>query len=612
MDHCATNLRYSRRLSGWYGIKHWKMGPQTLRLSLTEAEGSLLSIAVQEVFGTFVSSILKVFQDIGTVDIVQKETGSFYLRNLLVTLLAKMFTDNQLGSESDVFLCMLTALVPRMKGSPLQCAVDAASKSAAHHKQQGEFGEAESVLKWALSQLGRGEKAGRYPTALGELYREALRKPETRQFGLDGIGWLHLRITGDTRGIRGWGASPESKSTLDISITYTEVACRYIPGPRNCDRGNILAAIEAKDLVTALVELTSLELIREEPDQTIEALLLAAENGWPEIVSGLLELCPILEEQHADRWHRRSLCNAIESGSVATVNVLLQSGVVTGVTDIAHASRTRKIHLLESLLSVTNSYINYNPLLLAVHANCVTIAENLLDQGADIHSLDSTMSTPLHIAAAAGYVRMAKMLLHRGAKVDLLNMDNSTALHCAGCKSRNSRNSCYRPVQEVHGHFKGSYVSTEGKDIFQIAQEKAVPDDDLPPAPGPAGEGKYAAITEILVDHGAHTDVINNLDHTPLQTASVHGNEPVVKVLLGRDANVNTVTEPDGTALHCATSQAHESIVRLLLDHGADLHVKDFMGRTPLRLSEEVMGGPGGSIWQMLYAKDSDLQASAS
>ncbi|RDW68803.1 ankyrin repeat domain-containing protein [Aspergillus mulundensis] len=581
-DYNATSPWNYRRLWGWYGTKYPGVGPQTLRLAAIELEGSLLSSSVHEVFGTFVSSILKVVQDIGTVDIALKETEGFYLKNHLVTSLAETFTDNQLGSENDAFLCILTALLPRMKGSPPKCAVDAAIKNVARHKRRGQLEEAESVLKWALEKSCWSEKLIDKPVAaLAELYRHALREPETRQFGLDGIEWLH----GEAGSLYG--------STKDMIIAYTEVAHRYIPRPRIHDRGKLLAAIEAKDLVTALVELTHLELVRGEAEQTIEALLQAAGHGWPDIVSGLLELSPDLERQHADKWHRTSLPNAIQSKSAATVNVLLQCGVVPDAMDIALASRTENIHVLETLLGVTNTCIDYNPLLLAVHANCVAIAERLLDEGADINARDSTESTPLHIAAAAGYVKMVKMLLHKGAEVDLVNMDHSTPLHCAGLKSQMA---------------EWAYnVSKKGKDIYQNAQEKAPPDDDAPTAPGTSGEEKSAAIARILIDHGARTDSINRYGHTPLQSAADNSNEPLAEILLDKGADVNMVTEPDGTALHVAVNRNYSGMVRLLLDQGADLQVVDSRGDTPLSLASKGHD----YICDMIKDKEAELQSSA-
>lgn len=41
-----------------------------------------------------------------------------------------------------------------------------------------------------------------------------------------------------------------------------------------------------------------------------------------------------------------------------------------------------------------------------------------------------------------------------------------------------------------------------------------------------------------------------------------------------------------GSALHQAIEGGHEEVVKFLLDQGADLNLKDVMGRTPLVLAE--------------------------
>ncbi|KAH6881074.1 hypothetical protein B0T10DRAFT_376316, partial [Thelonectria olida] len=147
--------------------------------------------------------ILHVVDDFGRIDI-QQETQQFRLENSLVSELAKLFTESQLGPREDALLCVLPPIISQLTLSSAGSALAAARKSANQHRRRDEWMQAETVLRWAwriCSEPRPSHASTDRPTfadeftqpaaiALGELYRWAMRGDDTKHFGSCGIKWL--------------------------------------------------------------------------------------------------------------------------------------------------------------------------------------------------------------------------------------------------------------------------------------------------------------------------------------------------------------------------------------------------------------------------------------
>jgi len=57
--------------------------------------------------------------------------------------------------------------------------------------------------------------------------------------------------------------------------------------------------------------------------------------------------------------------------------------------------------------------------------------EQLINDGADINSIDDDGNTGLHWAATFGYTAMAELLITKGADVNPINLEGNTPLHWA-------------------------------------------------------------------------------------------------------------------------------------------------------------------------------------
>jgi hypothetical protein len=72
----------------------------------------------------------------------------------------------------------------------------------------------------------------------------------------------------------------------------------------------------------------------------------------------------------------------------------------------------------------------------AADADCVKMAKELLEAGADAQVRDSWEESPLHFAARKSSLEMCEVLLAKGAEIDAINSDGVTPL-VAAAKARN-------------------------------------------------------------------------------------------------------------------------------------------------------------------------------
>jgi hypothetical protein len=83
----------------------------------------------------------------------------------------------------------------------------------------------------------------------------------------------------------------------------------------------------------------------------------------------------------------------------------------------------------------------------------------------------------------------------------------------------------------------------------------------------------FAEDLDVLVDHGARTDVIDQHGQTPLHTALANRNFNAAKILLGMGADPNAPDHHGNTPLHCFFLQDEDD----LYDYGVDFDEETFV-----------------------------------
>jgi len=266
------------------------------------------------------------------------------------------------------------------------------------------------------------------------------------------------------------------------------------------------------------------------------------------------------------------------------------------------------------------------PLELASAHGELEIIRLLLTSGASVDSQDVEESTLLHRAAQGGYLDILTLLLKSGADVNIQNSNNKTPLDLALDNGRLDAARCLAewmgnadsldhlnlspdslPGVEgpTFGHGTGSDIPDERRTSLHDASSAG----DLEIVRSLLEVGShvnergtahrtslmYASrrgrieVAKLLIKYGADVNARDRNGWTALQVASRYGHADVVCLLLNHSADVNAMQQDQCTALHLALMNGTSfETVKALLEKGADVHVRDDIGRTPFHTATQI------------------------
>jgi ankyrin repeat protein len=296
-------------------------------------------------------------------------------------------------------------------------------------------------------------------------------------------------------------------------------------------------------------------------DNDSTALLSAAEKGCVAEVRRLLRIGAKVDSK--DRKGREAMSLAAEYGHDAAVKLLLEKGAKVNTKDkgnrtalcwaarFGHESTARL--LLENGAELdSKDEDNRTALWWTAWLGHESTARLFLEKGAKVDSKDKkTGQTPLSAAVSEGYGALVELLIQNGAEVDSIDGFGQTPLSAAAQRGQ-------RTIM-----------------ILLLKKEASVNSEDSSgktPLHLTAEEG-HEAVVELLVEKNATLDSQSYNGQTPLSLAAEKGQGMTVKLLIEMGARDDLKDNDGRTALSFAKENGYEAVVKLL-SRAASLRLK--------------------------------------
>lgn len=205
--------------------------------------------------------------------------------------------------------------------------------------------------------------------------------------------------------------------------------------------------------------------------------------------------------------------------------------------------------------------------LTACVTNSIKAARDLLLNGIPINGQDVEGISGLHVAAANGHISLAELLLEEGANIDVAN------------------NCGWTPLMHAAQHGQVSMVSLLIRHNASINATNVLGAGALTLA---AGGGHHSTV-RLLLEAGADIAVgrfHHTFDPMPLTAAATNGHASIILLLLQKGCPVNQAYPTTGTtALMLCAASGHLQAAQALIEHGADPDLKDMCGKTALDIA---------------------------
>jgi ankyrin repeat protein len=239
-------------------------------------------------------------------------------------------------------------------------------------------------------------------------------------------------------------------------------------------------------------------------------------------------------------WSSQKLQDAAEIGDLNQIKLLLQNGA--NIDSIDNRGRTA---LYVAAIEGRSNIVSY-----------------LLDQGADPNKGASWKSNqrPLHVAAEYGHVNVIRDLLRHGAKIDERTTMGETVLQYAAWYGRSA---AVKLLLE-----QGANPNARDQYGYSALHFRYTPQDVnvLNQATGGPFESNFKEVAILLVSAGTDVNAPakNPNGYTPLMAASAVAPVEVVDYLLLKGANIDAKTDAGAMASTIAQARKRNDVLELL------------------------------------------------
>eukprot|EP01132_Coremiostelium_polycephalum_P000568 gene568-713_t len=319
-------------------------------------------------------------------------------------------------------------------------------------------------------------------------------------------------------------------------------------------------------------------------DRIIRLLIVAGADKTIENAAGLLPIHLLVTHQ-SPKLTPQLLASLGLAGLERTthLNFALHRAVLIG-----------DITLVQQLITLganvhATDLLGRTPFHAAVKKNDLWLVEILRAAGADIGVKDGERNTPLHLAASQGAVKLADYLVAHGAKAQVENQQGETPLYLAAIHADQTLSEQLLKIFQFHLNCQ------DGQGNGPLHRAVALGD---------------SLLVQALLQRGGDDQLNKNgqnaRNKTPLHLAIELGHQKIVPLLLAADVDKHAKDQTGNTPLHIAVLKRNVEMVEVLLEAGADVHARNQASATPLH--EAVAMGEVSIIASLLTAK-SDLHA---
>lgn len=186
-----------------------------------------------------------------------------------------------------------------------------------------------------------------------------------------------------------------------------------------------------------------------------------------------------------------------------------------------------------------------------------SVAEELINQGANVNQTTSSGDTPLLLAARGKNIGVVELLLKRGADINWKDNDSRTALEFA----LQSNNNTIAQLLMEHG----AAVSSQSE-LGLNEMHWAVKHNDL-------------VMVGKILEKGGDVDPVSKGGRTPLMEAVINNNKDIAELLIKHGANVNFSSERNWYNRPPLFFVKDKEMLALLLSHGANPKAIDSNGK---------------------------------
>ncbi len=393
-------------------------------------------------------------------------------------------------------------------------------------------------------------------------------------------------------------AGANVKAANRFGVTPLELACM------NGNGAIVEALLKAGEDPNAVVSVTG-----------DTALMVAARTGKTDAIKTLLNHGADVNKTNSEG--QTPLMWAASAKNAAAVEVLIEHKADLNAK--THTAPPPKP--LDTIFSAPYPVGGMTALLFAARQNDAQSANALIATGANINEGAADGTTPLLVAVLNGHYSLANFLLDKGADPNATDGKGRAALYAA-VDMRNLEWSTRPAPPEKDAMTELDLINAL---IAHGANLNARLTKKIPLRGQPSFDGRWAnmigatpfwraaqsddvTVMRLLKEKGADPNIATNDHTTPLMVAAgvgwsdgqSHGSQAdapaAIQLCMEWGADVNAVNDVGYTALHGAAFRGANDVVKLLVGKGARMDAKNKEGKLPVNMAEGMHIGPGGWV----------------